>query len=875
MFAQGARSRVAAPEPVPRTGGTIPTDPSLIRPTPPTILARRFASAGGPTPSWRVMVPATPRVLAEVYRTAARLAALFLGAACVASAPAQTPGGGAAVESRLAQWSLLLDLVTAELDKPRIDRSVVEALRPQVEGLQRDAAEVTAAAGADAEAVQPLLDALGPPPAGGEPAESATVAAERATLEARRTERDGHRKQAELISVRARQVLARIAETRREDSARRLLERGPSPLSWTVLGSVGPHAIGIVRRLAETPFDLWPHDPGVSPWADQRMWFLPALALALGFVLPARRRMLRRYVRDREVEIPSFPHRLRAAILIGVARGVLPALIGVVPLAFLLAVPSERGIAGDLLVAALGALAGAVLTGGLARAALAPYSPEGWRLAPLTGESARPLYRRILALAWLVAGLLLIEYPAARHLPAPPELVAFYGLLANGAVAAFILLLLPRHLWRRRDTGPEESPARDSRRFGEALRVVAAAAAISVPLLALAGFEALASYLAANLVKTAAVLGLVVIAHGVARDSIILALARREPTAETGGLRTHGDDAGTDASDHRAGADDAMLRFWYVVAADVMLAIVAAVVLLRSWGLAWDDIGGWLVAASDGLPVGSFRLSITALLLALVVFVALLAASRWLQRLLETRVFPQTRLDPGVRNSLKTTIGYVGLFIAVTAAISTAGVDLANIAIIAGALSIGIGFGLQNIVNNFVSGLILLVERPIKVGDWIVVGGRQGYVERIKVRATEIQTFERSSVIIPNSELLSSALVNWTHRDAIGRIEVAVGVSYGSDVELVRDTLLEVAAAHPDVMREPAPVVFFIAFGDSSLDFELRCFVPQAIWKLRVGTDMRFEILRLFRARGVEIPFPQRDLHVRGLAALPPAGPER
>ena len=321
-----------------------------------------------------------------------------------------------------------------------------------------------------------------------------------------------------------------------------------------------------------------------------------------------------------------------------------------------------------------------------------------------------------------------------------------------------------------------------------------------------------------------------------------------------------------------------MLRFWLVAAADTVLALAVAVALLMSWGLAWTDLGGWLADAADGVRIGSYRFSVTDLLFAALVFAALLVATRWLQRILETRVFPQTRLDAGMRNSLKTTVGYAGLLVAVAAGISTAGIDLSNLAIIAGALSVGIGFGLQNIVNNFVSGLILLVERPVKVGDWIVVGEHQGYVQRINVRATEIRTFRRSSVIIPNSELLSSALVNWTHKDAVARVDVPVGVSYHSDVERVRETLLEIAASHPEVARWPEPFVLFTAFGDSALDFELRCFVPQAGEVFRIATEIRFEIVRRFRERGIEIPFPQRDVHLRGLEALPAArrggGPE-
>jgi len=183
--------------------------------------------------------------------------------------------------------------------------------------------------------------------------------------------------------------------------------------------------------------------------------------------------------------------------------------------------------------------------------------------------------------------------------------------------------------------------------------------------------------------------------------------------------------------------------------------------------------------------------------------------------------------------------------------------------IVAGGLSVGIGLGLQGVVNNFVSGLILLFERPIKVGDWVEVSSGQGYVRHIGPRATEIETFDRASIIIPNADLVTSAVQNWFHKNRIGRVRVAVGVGYGSDPERVRDILLDCAATNESVMTSPEPRVCWMDFGDSSLDFELRAYIGNYANALIIRSALRFAIFKALKDAGIEIPFPQRNLHIR------------
>ncbi|TIW64513.1 MAG: mechanosensitive ion channel family protein, partial [Mesorhizobium sp.] len=187
-----------------------------------------------------------------------------------------------------------------------------------------------------------------------------------------------------------------------------------------------------------------------------------------------------------------------------------------------------------------------------------------------------------------------------------------------------------------------------------------------------------------------------------------------------------------------------------------------------------------------------------------------------------------------------------------------AGIDLSNLALVAGALSLGIGFGLQNVVSNFVSGLILLAERPFKVGDWIVAGDTTGTVKKISVRATEIETFQRQSVILPNSTLINNAVGNWTHRNKLGRVDIKVGVAYGSDVKRVHALLLEIARSHPLVLKNPEPFVLFANFGAAALEFEIRVFLADILNGNIVQNDIRFAIFDEFNSEHIEIPSTPR-----------------
>lgn len=287
---------------------------------------------------------------------------------------------------------------------------------------------------------------------------------------------------------------------------------------------------------------------------------------------------------------------------------------------------------------------------------------------------------------------------------------------------------------------------------------------------------------------------------------------------------------------------------------------------------AWDYSGGLIEQIRGyivhGFDIGDFRIIPGRILWALLIFGSIFMVASWIKSQMENNWLKLTSMGQGARDAVVTITGYLMFLIAILAGLSAAGFNFGNIAIIAGALSVGIGFGLQNIVNNFVSGLILLFERPVRKGDWIMVGGTEGYVKDIQIRSTKIQTFDRSDVIVPNSELISNQVTNWVLSNRYGRAIIPIGVAYGTDVEKVRDILYGIAEDMPEVVKSgivPKPNVLFREFGDSSLNFELRVFLSDIDNRLSVISKINFAIDKAFKQEGIEIPFPQRDLHVKSL----------
>lgn len=766
--------------------------------------------------------------------------------ALLMAAPAAVAQDGAerARDQEISQASRQIARLAEKIDEKDIaDASEAEkALRDAISRLRAPLAttesEIDRAAGS--------LDLLGPAPKEGAPAEALAVASEREALNERLSFLRGQRTRILAGVEQAERALAQLSQRRLADRYGAVIRRGP-PL-FTI--SQWEKAGGEMRALVDASrlhIDRW----AASRTSNGLLWAsLGGLALAfLTSVLlfgPVRQWLRTRFTARLEAHEPTPGRRVAAAGVAMLARAV-PGLVGgflVIETARFAGFITDGGEA--IAQAAWVALVAYLVVDGFASGFFKPISPA-WRIANVDFAKARPAAALLLAIVFVVGAKSVLVAMAATL----PEHAALQRAASGAAaiiVAALLFLLCEDRAWDRGDS-PQPAPARASgaRLFGRALAIFILAAAIS-------GHIALADFVATRLYYLALVLAVAWFARAALREAAAWAERRLK--------------SGRDG-DAPAG-DSAAFMFWVGAAVDIVIALLLTPALLLIAGLDFAAARDIFGKALTGFRLGDIVISFSDIFFAVIAFIGVLAATRALQGGLQRGPLSHPRLDPGVRQSFVTLFGYVGLVVAALIGVSVLGVDLSNLAIIAGALSVGVGFGLQSIINNFVSGIILLFERPIKTGDWIVTASGEGIVRRIGVRSTEIETFDRSSIIIPNSELIASTVTNWTHGGALGRIKVPVGVAYSSDPEKVRDILLACAHANPHILKHPEPFVVWQDFGASSLDFELRAFLRNIADGIHVRTELRFAIFRAFREAGIEIPFPQQDIHIRSVNGAAP-----
>ena len=263
-------------------------------------------------------------------------------------------------------------------------------------------------------------------------------------------------------------------------------------------------------------------------------------------------------------------------------------------------------------------------------------------------------------------------------------------------------------------------------------------------------------------------------------------------------------------------------------------------------------------------------ITVASLLLLIILFVVVIVGERIFRRHFVTRVLRRTHLAPALQFTLGRVLGYGMLALGFYISLQVVGINLSSLAILAGAIGVGIGFGLQNIISNFISGLIILAERPIAIGDRIEIGNVAGQVREISLRSTTVVTNDNIAIIVPNADFITHSVTNWSYEDPRVRFRIPFGVAYGTDLQNLRKLMFEVAEAHPKALKDPKPELFFVGFGDSSLNFELAIWsVEMTLSPRRFRSELYYALEKKLRENNIEIPFPQRDVRVKGNQPLP------
>jgi len=773
---------------------------------------------------------------------------------------ALTPIGHAQEAGTLAQFDLVRDQAKSALEHPAVTNVELAKLRRTLTKLSEEVNVALTPLNKLKSEIVDQLAALGPIPDSGQSTESSEIKEKRNKLIGKLSQLDAKIKALDLKKLEADTLVENIINYRRARFVDRLSYRGPAPSSLAVWQGAWRQTLHIYQRLGKDLGSALKHTGFDGHWK-----FLSSL-LAGGFLayvigFPIRRILIRRFSYGKTITAPNYSQRIREAALVGLARS-LPILLAVLVLAVSLKILLPLNEAGlNFLAIVVAGLSFFAIWTSFSRTVFAPRRPA-WRIPAISDASAHAALIWVRWLAFIPA----VDFPLRAIgglYEASRSLISIHDFLITLLIAIPLVGLTRSKLWQSQerllDAGePTATPGsggeRSKSRF-PVLRFLVAASAVAAPIIAFLGFTELGFFIASRLWVSAALISLLVLTFLISRDLLLIGLGR-----------SHAQDI--HAADGNISDKTPMLHFWWSFALGLVFLTLGIIGLAVLWGVAQDDLTSWVGKLLTGFEVGGMTISLLGIGIAIAVFLAIVMGTRYIQRILGNTILPMTRLDQGAQDSLKTMVGYVGFVIAALAAIYAAGFDLTNLAIVAGALSLGIGFGLQNVVNNFVSGLILLAERPIKVGDWVITSSAQGYVKRIKVRATEVETFDNATVIIPNSELISAPVTNLFFKDRNGRVVIPIGVAYDSDAEKVKEILLGCARDNPRVLRYPAPSAYLVNFGDSSLDFSLRFYLGDIDWMMSAGSDVRFEILKRFREENIEIPFPQRDINLRDISRL-------
>jgi potassium-dependent mechanosensitive channel len=673
------------------------------------------------------------------------------------------------------------------------------------------------------------VNELGPAPTAGQQ-ETETIAVQRKDLTTQLARATAAQKQFVLVGLEAEQTLARLTNLQRSQFLQRIFKADKSILNPTLWSST-LDGVSLLSQRVSNLFAKGLVDAG-SALNFSGVLLLPIGLVSLWFlVFKLMPNVMARFSLATPgpfTESYTGLEKLWHALWSLVKYLVVIALVSLLLLATLDATGLLTAPIANLSRIGYEAIKPAFLYGGLIYFVTSPRKPE-WRLLAIESTAARTL-TVIVIISYLVYGLgdQISDFASSINLP-----VSFA--VGQSAVSSLILVvLIGLGLLLVRRQALKGLAAADTPYFLTwfmnfmplwwLLLCVAALALIF-------GFIALSYFISGNLLDTAMLAVFMGLLHAF---TDALASAAVDPNSNVGRVLRRL----TNWSDQGIQRIVLVLR----TLADAILIIVSILALVALWTVVLFDVTSFMGDMGQGIKLGNITLSPKAIAIALVVFAVGTTATKYFTRWLERRVLVETHLDKGVQDSLRAAAGYGGYSLAAAIALSAAGLEFSSLALVAGALGVGIGFGLQSIVNNFVSGLILLAERPVRVGDWVVTNAGEGIVKKINVRSTEIETFDNCTIIVPNSNLISEAVRNWTHRDSVGRFGISMTFNHNTDADALAKQLMAIVQAHPKVMRHPAPLVQLSKITPLGYEFDMRGHIQDVFEAAQVTSELRIQI---------------------------------
>ncbi|MEG9884968.1 MAG: mechanosensitive ion channel domain-containing protein [Hyphomicrobiales bacterium] len=764
------------------------------------------------------------------------------------------PAGDETNSSVLHSWQQKLQGIQTILKQPDLETEAIDRCMDQLDQLHIKALELSEQFRPHLSNIEESLDQLGPAPKNG--LETEDIAARRRELENERREIGATQKKLDLLLTRIKQTTAAATQSRHARFFQKIFETNRSvfnPNLW----------IGGIASLRDFAARLSVMTAG---WRSAIAGPLTPLGIAVLIVrillccavvalaLRGRVRLYRWRGLKRSKTQPTALEKLEWVVTSSPINAIC-AWLGAFVIFLLLGGWQASDSAWELYQLATLAIVVFTACRALNRGVFSPHAPA-WRLTNHDDQVAGRLKR----LFDLLALVICIDLVFQGISDLPVQLLATESALTAMAIAVVMILLLLVARPPDQEDGPEQVDVPKQTPDGAPSDL----AWTENVLFLYWGIVAIT--------LIALVMGLIELAHFVARQSVVISalvivlylLHRSGDELTNEGLGPH----------HPIGRflrkvvllkNPAINRIALLVTTlfDFLLIFFGLTIALVQIVGPWINLRGWTNSLFFGFEIAGVTISPSMILSAIFIFVIGMGLVKAFTFWLENRILARTNLNRGVRDSIKTGSGYAGFLMVIIITLAYAGVNFQNIAIVAGALGVGIGFGLQSVVNNFASGLILLVERPIKVGDWIKFSDGEGYVKRINVRSTEIETFAKCSIIVPNANLISAPVQNWTHSNSMGRVPIRIGVAYNSDPEVVRDILVDCARRNKNTLSSPAPAAHFVGFGESSLDFLLYAYISDVNFRLSVASALRFAIFRAFKENNIEIPFPQRDIIVR------------